>query len=107
MDWTHRVGQSYGTDVNGDVIAKVNYEKIGDRTINIEHVYVDPAFRGQGIAGQAMKKMVEFLRENKWDTIATCPYAKDWLVKHQVTCKDVIAKDFADQVVSCKIDKSH
>ena len=68
--------------VEGKVMGEVIYPSINDNTVNINHTFVDPSLRGQGIAGKLMTEVFKYLRKNNKKVICTCSYAASWLEQH-------------------------
>lgn len=91
MKWKYENGRIYATDDKEELMAEVtfNYEK--SNIVNINHVYVNPILRGKGVAGEAMKVVVDYLRNNNLKALATCPYASGWFEKNKDLYRDVIA----------------
>lgn len=52
----------------------VHYILQKDKIINLIRTYVPPEQRHQGIAGQIVKAVFEYSRENNLKVIPTCPY---------------------------------
>lgn len=102
MDWQYEDGKIFYND-NNELMAEVTYIHLGEKVIDIDHVYVNPKLRGQGVAGKAMIVAVEFLRGNNLKAKATCSYAHGWFEKNFNEYKDVIADGFNEGPVSCKI----
>lgn len=90
MQWKTENGRIYSVDDKGELMAEVTFVNINSNEVNINHVYVNPILRGKGVAGEAMKVVVDYLRSNKLKAIATCPYAKGWFEKNKDLCKDVM-----------------
>lgn len=107
MNWIYENERIYSIDEKGELMAEVTFihKKNGD--INIDHVYVNPILRGNGVAGKAMLVVVDYLRKEGFKATATCSYASTWFKKHEDLYLDVIAKDMGDQVVACKINGKH
>ena len=70
----------YSVDENGKVIAETTYIKNGD-TSCINHTFVDPSLRGQGIADKLVSMAVEQIEKSGATVTATCSYAAKWLNK--------------------------
>ncbi|CCV63857.1 Predicted acetyltransferase [Alteracholeplasma palmae J233] len=49
---------------------------------NINHVFVDPSLRGQGMASKIMEALYNYMKEHNYKVIATCPYAVSWFEKN-------------------------
>lgn len=60
-------------------------------TYLITQVWVDPAYRGQGIAGQLTTAFLAEVRQRTGYVIPRCPYAKAFIAKHP-EFQDLIAK---------------
>ena len=79
----------YAKDAQGHVIAEVTFPEVRKGTVTINHTYVDPSLRGQGVAGQLMIKAYEHIKEMGKKAEASCPYAVDWFAKHE-ECRDIL-----------------
>ncbi len=66
----------------GSVMGWIKHPQIKPGIINIESVFTDPQFRGQGLAGQMMKALLEHLRKNEGKAVLTCPYAQRYVGEH-------------------------
>ncbi len=55
-------------------LSKLDYMQDGNNFV-IEHVGVDPEFRGQGVAGKIMEAALEYARQNSLRVIPMCSYA--------------------------------
>ena len=106
MNWIYEEGRIYFEDDSKKLMAEAILTAKGKGEINIEHVFVDSSLRGQGVAGELMETVVEYLRKNRLKTTATCSYAKSWLVKNKDTNEDIISSD-ENEVFACKIDGKH
>lgn len=58
-----------------DAKAKISYEVLDDKTISIDHTWVDSSLQGQGIAKKLMDELIQWAREEKLQVAATCSYA--------------------------------
>ena len=67
-------------------VAEITFEE--NKHIIIDHTYVDPSLRGQGIALQLVNKVVEYAREKNKKIIPECSYAKKVLIQDEY--KDII-----------------
>jgi len=107
MDWKYEKGRIFSTDEKGELMAEATYENLKDGCINIDHVYVNPVLRGQGIADKVMAEAVSFLRREGLKATATCSYANAWFKKNKDKCEDVIAKENENCDAACRIDGKH
>jgi predicted GNAT family acetyltransferase len=65
----------YMDDQDGKRLAEITYVFINPQAINVNHTFVDPSLRGQGIARKLMDKVVEFAKEEGLKIKPTCSYA--------------------------------
>ncbi len=93
MEWKYESGRIYSVDENNELVAEVTYVFAKNGVVNINHTYVNPQYRGKGIAGKLMETMVEYLRKNSLKTIAQCSYANSWFKKHRELYSDVISEE--------------
>lgn len=107
MDWKYEYERIYSEDDNGELMAEVTFKHESDNEVNIDHVYVNPVLRGQGVASKIMLVIVEYLRKEKIKATATCSYANSWFKKNEQEYLDVISDKNIDSVVSCKIGGKH
>lgn len=90
MNWKHENGRMYCVGENGELMAEATYILNGGNEAIINHTYVNPAMRGQGIAGKMMEAVTEFFKEQKLKVSATCSYADAWLKNHAETLSDPV-----------------
>lgn len=57
----------------GQMDAEITYQVDGDVLI-VDHTYVDPSLRGQGIGKKLVDKLADFARQNRKKLHPTCPY---------------------------------
>ncbi len=106
MNWNYKENQIFCVDNNGDTISQVDYSKLDNNTIDIEHVYVSPEYRGRGVADKTMLAVVDYLKENRLKATASCSYASSWFNKNEEKYEDVIVSE-RSQVSACKINGKH
>lgn len=94
MNWHYEDGRVYGKNEENQLMTYVTYEYIGDNEVNINHTYVNPTLRGQGVAGELMTHLAEHLREKGLKATATCSYAISWLNRHEKDYSDIISDLF-------------
>lgn len=92
MDFMKEDNQIYLTNQEGKTIAGVHFPEVGANLVNINHTFVDPSLRGQGIAGKLMEEVVKYLRENNKKARLTCSYAVRWFEEHS-EYSDLVAKN--------------
>lgn len=76
MEFKEGKNRFYVIDALGKEIGEVTYSPEGDSVLSIDHTFVDPHYRGQKIAQQLIKAVVDkAVSENKKINPA-CSYAK-------------------------------
>lgn len=81
MDFITEKDRIYATDAAGNVIAEVTFPTI-DGVSTIDHTFVDPSLRGQGVASELVKHAVDRILEEGNKIAATCAYAEAWFKRH-------------------------
>ena len=51
--------------------------------IDFVHTEIDDAYEGQGLGGQLARGALDDVRANGQKVIATCPFIKGWIAKHE------------------------
>jgi hypothetical protein len=57
------------------IVAEVTFPNIDDNTVDINHTFVDPSLRGQGMAQKLLILAYQTIKEQGYKAIVTCPYA--------------------------------
>ena len=104
MNWQYDNGRIYSTDEKGELMAETTFIRKENGEMDIDHTYVNPVLRGQGVAGKMMEVVAEYFGKERLKTTATCSYANIWLKRHEKQYQDILSEDTSDQVVACKID---
>ena len=61
MNFSQEPGRIFAQDENGKLLAEVTFPDRGDAVV-INHTFVDPSLRGQGVAGQLLQAVADLLR---------------------------------------------
>jgi uncharacterized protein len=69
-------GGAFTIDQDGKRIAEMTYARRDASVIVIDHTFVDPGLRGQGIARQLLDAAVAWARANKASIAPECSYAR-------------------------------
>ncbi|MBH1941393.1 N-acetyltransferase [Mobilitalea sibirica] len=88
----HEKNRIYMVDEDNQMLAVITFPTHSDNTVIIDHTYVSPSLRGQGIAGKLMEETVSHLRENNLKARLSCSYAREWFQRHP-ECNDVLDKN--------------
>ncbi|WDC83439.1 GNAT family N-acetyltransferase [Caloramator sp. mosi_1] len=107
MNWKYENGRIYSVDEKGELMAETTFVLKDNGEVDIDHTYVNPVLRGQGVASKMMEVVAEYLREKDLKATASCSYANSWLQKHKEQYADIISKDLDNEVIACKIGGKH
>jgi predicted GNAT family acetyltransferase len=107
MDWKYEDGRIYSVDQNNELMAETTFYFKENGEVDIDHTYVNPALRGQGIAGKMMEVVAGYLKEKGLRASATCSYANLWLKQHRETYRGIISEEIDDDPLICKINGKH
>ena len=72
----------YAQSKAGERLAEVDFPALEGNTVSIDHTFVDPSLRGQGVAGTLMQMAVEELRRSGRKAVPVCSYAQKWFDAH-------------------------
>lgn len=61
---------------DGRRIAEMTYSRTNPSLVVVDHTFVDPSLRGQGVARQLQDAMVAWARENDTKVVPVCSYVK-------------------------------
>ncbi len=81
MEFLTEKDRIYATDKSGKMIAEVTFPTKNGVSI-IDHTFVDPSLRGQGVAGKLVELAAKTILDNGNKIAATCPYAVTWFERH-------------------------
>ena len=107
MNWKYENGRIYGTDEEGELMCETTFIRKENGEMDIDHTYVNPVLRGQGVAAKMMVVVADHFRKERLKTTATCSYANIWLKRHGKQYPDILSEDTSDQAVACKINGKH
>ncbi|MCL2394093.1 MAG: N-acetyltransferase [Acidimicrobiaceae bacterium] len=71
----------YAILVDGKAAGAADFVVRGD-TVELPHTYVDPARRGQGLAGILIRHALDDIIASGRKVVPTCPYVRAWLDSH-------------------------
>lgn len=91
MEFEKSENRFYKNDEAGKMIAEVTYVPAGEDRVILDHTFVDPSLRGQGIAGQLVKRVVDEMRIENKKIVPLCPFAKAEF-ERKPEYQDIIAK---------------
>ena len=79
MEFIKEDGRIYSKDVNGKIIAEIEFEEVEQGVYNIYHTFVDESLRGKGVAALLVQEAVQEIKSKTGKIVASCSYAKKWL----------------------------
>ncbi|KAA8433333.1 GNAT family N-acetyltransferase [Weissella sagaensis] len=83
MNFTYEPGRLFH-ETDGIVDAEILFPAIlGGKVWSIDHTYVDPSLRGQGIAGQLLAEVVNRAKEADVQLKPVCTYARQAFFRHE------------------------
>lgn len=90
MNW-HKTDHSvFATNDAGETIAEVTFPPVADGVVDLNHTFVDPSLRGQGIAEKLLIQATEIIRAKGLKTLTSCSYAAKWFSKNEAE-RDLLA----------------
>lgn len=98
MEFITEKDRIYATDATGNIIAEVTFPTV-DGVSTIDHTFVDPSLRGQGVASKLVKMAADEILKEGNKIAATCTYADTWFKRHpeyDLVCSGPVA---------CRIDR--
>ena len=82
-DVVHNPAESrYEIHVAGAVAGFTQYRDEGD-VRDFVHTEIDDAYEGHGLGGQLARGALDAVRADGRKVIATCPFIKGWIEKHE------------------------
>lgn len=100
MDFITEKDRIYATDKAGNIIAEVTFPT-ANGVSTIDHTFVDPSLRGEGIAGKLVKLAADKILSEGNRIGATCSYAVAWFKRHP----EYRLVDAGP--IACRIDRRH
>lgn len=65
------------------VVGRLNYSLVNDKLISVNSTFVDNDYRGQGIADELMRDLIEIMKKNNYNCVPVCSYAVNWFDKNK------------------------
>lgn len=75
MNFSKEEGRFFVED-QGATLAEITFTQPNDEFFIIDHTFVDDKLRGQGVANQLVRAVVDKAREDNKTIIPLCPFAK-------------------------------
>lgn len=107
MDWTIENNRIYANAEDRTLLAELTYTTRDDGVHVVDHTFVSPSLRGQGVAGEMMQVAATEFRARGYKVSATCSYAHAWFKRHAKDYEDILASAFGEESTACKIDRQN
>jgi predicted GNAT family acetyltransferase len=72
---------SYQISVDGTIAGRIDFRRVGD-VLTLVHTEVDDAYEGQGVAGDAVRTVLDRARAEHLRVVNECPYVRVWVRRH-------------------------
>lgn len=82
MDFEREDNRIFAEDGAGNLVAEITFPACREGVVNIDHTFVDPSLRGQGVADKLVRAAVRYIREAGVKATVTCTYAQRWFAEH-------------------------
>jgi predicted GNAT family acetyltransferase len=83
MELIHEENRIYANDPQGRLVAEITFPVVDENIVDINHTYVSPSLRGQGVAEQLIKAVIADLEARGQKARTTCSYADSWFYNHK------------------------
>ncbi|WP_429970737.1 GNAT family N-acetyltransferase [Fructilactobacillus sp. Tb1] len=80
MKFEFRPGKFY-IEENNETVAEIIYT-VGYNLISINHTFVSPNYRNQGLAGKLMLQVINYAQEKQFLINPVCSFAKNFFKKN-------------------------
>lgn len=83
MKIEHHEDDRQFTAIEKGTVGFLNYVALPDgKTLDYQHTFVPPEFRGKHIGQDLVKFALDFAKENDYKVIPTCPFVRLYIDKH-------------------------
>ena len=83
MEFKNENNRIYAEGDSGELLAEITFPYVEPAIVNIDHTFVDPSLRGQGVADLLIRALVDYLAKSSLQAVASCPYALKWFERHE------------------------
>ncbi len=83
MEFIEEENRIYLSSETGRLLAEVTFPNISEQAVTIDHTFVDPSLRGQGIAEKLLSLAVQKIKRENFKVYPTCSYAVKWFGEHK------------------------
>lgn len=83
MNFIYENHRIYVKNSEGQVIVEATFPLYEKGIVVVDHTYVDPSLRGQGVASQLMREVCDHAQKLGYKIVSTCPYSVVWFKRHK------------------------
>ncbi|WJH35680.1 N-acetyltransferase [Paenibacillus sp. CC-CFT747] len=76
-------GNAFLIKEGDEVVGEVTFRMAGDKTLVLDHTFVAPEKRGQKLAEELVRRVVEYARETNRKVVPACSYADAQFRRHK------------------------
>lgn len=91
MEFIKGDNRFYQENDEGETIAEITYNPLGDNVVDADHTFVDPSLRGHGVAEQLVERLVEEMKAEGKKIHPGCPYVDALFKQKPEKYKDIMA----------------
>lgn len=74
MEFNFESGRIFHEDEQGKLLAELTYTEDDANVYAVDHTFVDPSLRGQGVAGKLVEAVVDLAKKEGKKIKPVCPY---------------------------------
>ena len=84
MQWQESANQITRHDEDGTLVGESTFPTVNEaqNRVVVERTFVNPAYRGQGIAQELVARFVNYADQHHYQVKLMCPYAQDQFDQH-------------------------
>lgn len=83
MRETVKDGNRFVIKESGEMVAEITFVPVANDTLVVDHTYVSPELRGQKLAEELVRRVVEHARQEKKKIVPSCSYAHAQFKRHK------------------------
>jgi uncharacterized protein len=83
MDFKYENHRIYVKNIEDKLIVEATFPLYKKGVVVVDHTYVDPSLRGQGVASKLMHEVCKHAEKLGYKLVSTCPYSTVWFKKHK------------------------
>ncbi|MCD4827228.1 MAG: N-acetyltransferase [Acholeplasmataceae bacterium] len=83
MEFIYENHRIYVKNSEDKIIVEATFPLYEKDIVVVDHTFVDPSLRGQGVASQLMHEVCKHVEKMGYKVVSTCPYAVVWFKKHK------------------------